>query len=301
MIHARCVDTVALFPHARGAPYRTKLAHLTERYLARKIQEGSHDSVADARATLELALLKFVYGPGFGEPARGGTSLFETLASNGTICSASGPQSTLRECASSGVARCVTTASDEATVSALVDWVSGGTRSKGSDSGEKKEDGDGDGDEKSAPGNGLFFAHLRGYYKHLEESNKRWAEHTGQAFAAENYESIENAEAVATGDENDSAYCEVEEGIAADAALMDLDQGIGVLWDAMPDNAMLILCTGAGDTPRVRTMQERKWKRSRGLGPWGPFTDEAEDELRRMRDRVSRGVVFAGVKQKAPA
>ena len=123
----------------------------------------------------------------------------------------------------------------------------------------------------------------------------------GQAFAAENYESIENAEAVATGDENDSAYCEVEEGIAADAALMDLDQGIGVLWDAMPDNAMLILCTGAGDTPRVRTMQERKWKRSRGLGPWGPFTDEAEDELRRMRDRVSRGVVFAGVKQKAPA
>ena len=49
MIHARCVDTVALFPHARGAPYRTKLAHLTERYLARKIQEGSHDSVADAR------------------------------------------------------------------------------------------------------------------------------------------------------------------------------------------------------------------------------------------------------------
>ena len=299
MIHARCVDTVALFPHARGAPYRTKLAHLTERYLARKIQEGSHDSVADARATLELALLKFVYGPGFGEPARGGTSLFETLASNGTICSASGPQSTLRECASSGVARCVTTASDEATVSALVDWVSGGTRSKGSDSGEKKEDGDGD--EKSAPGDGLFFAHLRGYYKHLEESNKRWAEHTGQAFAAENYESIENAEAVATGDETDSAYCEVEEGIAADAALMDLDQGIGVLWDAMPDNAMLILCTGAGDTPRVRMMQERKWKRSRGLGPWGPFTDEAEDELRRMRDRVSRGVVFAGVKQKAPA
>ena len=56
MIHARCVDTVALFPHARGAPYRTKLAHLTERYLARKIQEGSHDSVADARAPTVVVL-----------------------------------------------------------------------------------------------------------------------------------------------------------------------------------------------------------------------------------------------------
>ncbi|ACO69074.1 predicted protein, partial [Micromonas commoda] len=63
LIHARCVDTVALYPHQRGPPYRTKLAHLTERYLARKIQEGSHDSVADARATLELAMLKFVFGP----------------------------------------------------------------------------------------------------------------------------------------------------------------------------------------------------------------------------------------------
>ena len=39
-----------------------KLAHLTEKFLGRRIQEGTHDSVADARATMELALLKFVFG-----------------------------------------------------------------------------------------------------------------------------------------------------------------------------------------------------------------------------------------------
>lgn len=38
------------------------------RYLHRTIQSGSHDSVDDARATMELALLKIKYGPEFGTP-----------------------------------------------------------------------------------------------------------------------------------------------------------------------------------------------------------------------------------------
>ena len=309
LIHARCVDTVALYPHQRGPPYRTKLAHLTERYLARKIQEGSHDSVADARATLELAMLKFVFGPGFGQRPAAGASLFETLAANGTAVHACGPQITMRECASSGVARSKTTASDEATAVTAAEWIA-----ELADAKKKKEDGDGKGF--------LVFAHLRGYHRHLEESNKRWAEHTGQARAAEEYASIRAAvenggpdagpAATTKGDgENDEGedggiaidagdgYCDVEEGIAADAALMDLDERVRQLWDAMPANGMLILCTGAGDTARTRTLQERKWKRSRGLGPWGPWTDEAEEELRRLRERVSRGVVFAGVKQQS--
>ena len=311
LIHARCVDTVALYPHQRGPPYRTKLAHLTERYLARKIQEGSHDSVADARATLELAMLKFVFGPGFGQRPAAGASLFETLAANGTACHAIGPQITMRECASSGVARSKTTASDEATAVTAAAWIAE------LDAKAKKTSSDeGDGDGKGF----LVFAHLRGYHRHLEESNKRWAEHTGQARAAEEYASI-RAEATngaaadagpantkgdgETGEDGGVAidpgdgYCDVEEGIAADAALMDLDERVRQLWDAMPTNGMLILCTGAGDTARARTLQERKWKRSRGLGPWGAWTDEAEEELRRLRERVSRGVVFAGVKQKS--
>jgi len=312
LIHARCVDTVALYPHQRGPPYRTKLAHLTERYLARKIQEGSHDSVADARATLELAMLKFVFGPGFGQRPAAGASLFETLAANGTACHAIGPQITMRECASSGVARSKTTASDEATAVTAAEWIAELHSKK-----KKTSQSDGDGDGKGF----LVFAHLRGYHRHLDESNKRWAEHTGQARAAEEYASIRAAaengrsdaarDATPKGDgengepdggiaiEAGDGYCDVEEGIAADAALMDLDERVRQLWDAMPENGMLILCTGAGDTARARTAQERKWKRSRGLGPWGPWTDEAEEELRRLRERVSRGVVFAGVKQKS--
>ena len=43
----------------QGAPYRSSLRRLTEKFLKRQIQNGSHDSIDDARAAMELALLKF--------------------------------------------------------------------------------------------------------------------------------------------------------------------------------------------------------------------------------------------------
>ena len=86
MIHANVIDTCALYPHKRGAPYRNALRYLTERFLGRKIQEGSHDSVADARATMELALLKFINGPAFGEVETEGGGLFDVLSSQKVSC-----------------------------------------------------------------------------------------------------------------------------------------------------------------------------------------------------------------------
>jgi RNA exonuclease 1 len=77
--HARVVDTVALFPHPKGPPARPALRVLAMRFLRRPIQRGGagHDSVEDARAALDLALLKFERGPDFG---RGGAERGEKLA-----------------------------------------------------------------------------------------------------------------------------------------------------------------------------------------------------------------------------
>jgi RNA exonuclease 1 len=86
MIHANVVDTCALYPHKRGAPYRNALRFLTERYLGRRIQEGTHDSVADARATMELALLKFINGPSFGEVTTEGEGVFDVLSTHKVDC-----------------------------------------------------------------------------------------------------------------------------------------------------------------------------------------------------------------------
>ena len=51
-----------------------------------------------------------------------------------------------------------------------------------------------------------------------------------------------------------------------------------------------------GDAPRARTLQERKWKRAQNLGPWGPWSAEADAELRATADEARCGMVYAGVK-----
>ncbi|KAK6114980.1 hypothetical protein DH2020_007249 [Rehmannia glutinosa] len=69
--HDLVIDTAVLYRHPRGRSYKTALRVLTRRFLSREIQDSGngHDSVEDARATLELALLKIRHGPSFGVPA----------------------------------------------------------------------------------------------------------------------------------------------------------------------------------------------------------------------------------------
>lgn len=60
MLHGAVVDTVALFPHSSGPPYRRALRDLTKEHLGRAIQLGGasgsagHSSVEDSVATLDL-------------------------------------------------------------------------------------------------------------------------------------------------------------------------------------------------------------------------------------------------------
>ncbi|KAI9481210.1 MAG: ribonuclease H-like domain-containing protein [Benjaminiella poitrasii] len=56
VIHTNVIDTVVLFPHRQGLPYRQSLRKLTSTHLKRFIQTGSdgHDSLEDASACIEL-------------------------------------------------------------------------------------------------------------------------------------------------------------------------------------------------------------------------------------------------------
>ncbi|KAI3464606.1 hypothetical protein Pfo_021269 [Paulownia fortunei] len=69
--HDLVIDTAILYRHPRGRSYKTALRVLTRKFLSREIQDSGngHDSVEDARATMELALLKIRHGPGFGLPS----------------------------------------------------------------------------------------------------------------------------------------------------------------------------------------------------------------------------------------
>jgi RNA exonuclease 1 len=60
--HPNIVDTSVIFEHPKGAPYKSSLKYLTNKYLNKVIQESSHDSVEDSRCCLELIKLKLVEG-----------------------------------------------------------------------------------------------------------------------------------------------------------------------------------------------------------------------------------------------
>lgn len=60
------LDTAWLFPHPSGLPYKNALRFLAQRYLRRRIQQGSHDSSIDAMVSAELVQLKLQHGPSFG-------------------------------------------------------------------------------------------------------------------------------------------------------------------------------------------------------------------------------------------
>ncbi|RMZ85099.1 hypothetical protein DV738_g70, partial [Chaetothyriales sp. CBS 135597] len=85
MTHPFVVDTTLLYPHPRGLPLRSSLRFLTSKYLKREIQGGQqgHDSVEDARAALDLVILKCQKGPGFGVVDANGESIFARLTRAG--------------------------------------------------------------------------------------------------------------------------------------------------------------------------------------------------------------------------
>lgn len=63
LCHPRLADTVILFPHARGLPYRLSLKQLCKDKLNREIQnQGAqgHDSFEDAQATGDLVKIKVI-------------------------------------------------------------------------------------------------------------------------------------------------------------------------------------------------------------------------------------------------
>lgn len=62
--HHLVIDTAVLYKHPRGASYKTALRVLTRRFLSREIQDSrnGHDSIEDARAAMELAILKIKNG-----------------------------------------------------------------------------------------------------------------------------------------------------------------------------------------------------------------------------------------------
>ena len=82
--HPFIVDTAIIYPHPRGAPLKSSLKWLAQKYLEREIQKGDggkgHDSVEDAKACLDLVRQKIQKGPSWGTGDASNESIFKRLS-----------------------------------------------------------------------------------------------------------------------------------------------------------------------------------------------------------------------------
>lgn len=62
--HNLVIDTAVLYKYLRGGSHKASLRVLAKRFLSKDIQQSmsGHDSIEDARAAMELALLKITHG-----------------------------------------------------------------------------------------------------------------------------------------------------------------------------------------------------------------------------------------------
>jgi RNA exonuclease 1 len=81
MTHPFIIDSAIIYPHPRGAPLKSSLKWLCQKYLGREIQKGKdgHDSVEDARAVLDLVKQKCEKGPQWGTNESSSESIFKRL------------------------------------------------------------------------------------------------------------------------------------------------------------------------------------------------------------------------------
>ena len=83
LTHPFIIDTALLYPHPRGAPLKSSLKWLAQKYLSREIQKGhgssGHDSIEDAIACLDLVKLKGEKGPTWGTSEATNESIFKRL------------------------------------------------------------------------------------------------------------------------------------------------------------------------------------------------------------------------------
>ena len=257
-MHRAAVDTSLMFSHPRGPPFKPALRVLSERLLGRRIQDGSHDSVADAAATMALARLKFAKGPAFGEVRPDGVPLADVLGAGQRVSLVDRSKMLARLATGSASAIAANSDADTAVKAAR----------------EAR---------KPIPGGpGLIWAHLSDMGA-FQEARAQRARRRAEV-------SVDNPDAAAHAQE------ELEEAATEARVLSQIDGAVSAVLDAVPAGTLCLVFSGQGDTATARRLLESKFRRNQGLsgGPW----DEADEAaLTRANDCARNGLLFYTVAQ----
>eukprot|EP00897_Mesotaenium_endlicherianum_P004139 jgi/Mesen1/3753/ME000205S03012 len=285
--HLRNLDTSVVYSHPRGPPYRPALRVLAEKYLRRAIQGGSHghDSAEDARAAMDLALLKIHRGPSFGEGGEtGGENLMNILSAKGRRCSLADRRRMLHKFAPGASSALICTSDSDVIAKAQAEV-------------KRKEYVD------------FVWARLADLSEHQSESAKSLEQATAQAATMAAAMTCGKRDGAGDGrPAEDEALPPLTPGTSE--VLRRLDERVQALHNALTPNSVFLVVTAHGDTAIVRRhvreplllftfflLQELKWKRqqasSTGMPPWD---DASEAVLRRFQALAKTGLVFATVK-----
>ncbi|KAM1135804.1 hypothetical protein ACFX13_034723 [Malus domestica] len=230
--HNLVIDTAVLYKYPRGRSYKSKLRDLAQKFLSKEIQQSGlgHDSIEDARAAMDLALLKIRHGPDFGTaPSLVRKRFLTVLSESGKTSSIIDDISIVKRHASE-LSHAVPVFSDDEALSKA---------------------------QKEARNEKVQFI-----WTQFSELNRYF---TKQAEDAEKLNGkIAELISLLTCHKNSGNKKGIRCSLTSELneILMRLDTRIHTLYASLPTNAMLIVCTGHGDIATVSRLKKMLMDRS---------------------------------------
>ncbi|KAL7586018.1 hypothetical protein Lser_V15G46366 [Lactuca serriola] len=225
--HNLVIDTAVLYKHSRGGTYKIALRVLTRKFLEREIQGSGngHDSIEDAKAAMDLAFLKIKNGPDFGRPPSFTRKKFLTvLGDSGKASSFIDNISIVKRYASESSHSIPVTCDDEALSKAIKEV-------------------------KNEKVHFVWaqFTELSSYYKKQADDD-----------VALNTKVAEMIALLTCSNNKSKARKSIKYTVTPDLkqVLNQLNSKIKNIYSNLPNNAMLIVCSGHGDSAIVRRLRK---------------------------------------------
>lgn len=261
--HNLVIDTAVLYKHPRGS-YKAALRVLSRRFLGREIQDSDngHDSVEDAKATLELALLKIKNGPDFGIPPSQQLlrrKLLSVLSDTGKGSSIIDNISTVRRYAAELSHTIPVSSDDEALSKAIKEVRNDKVQFIWTQFAE-------------------LYAHLRKQADDSEKLNKKLAEMIALLTCEKQSNSRKSIKFDVTPEQKD--------------ILSRMNQRVRSIYSNLPLNAMLIICTGHGDTAIVQRVRKTLSEQTDA----SMSREKIVKLLEELQAQAEVGLCFVGVK-----
>ncbi|GAB7352683.1 hypothetical protein MBLNU459_g3044t1 [Dothideomycetes sp. NU459] len=303
------IDTTLLYPHPKGAPQRSSLKWLSQKYLSREIQHrgpAGHDSLEDARACLDLVKQKCEKGKAWGTSEATAESIFKRLAragvddtdaangSSAKLSSQSAPSKTgavvdwgdPKRGFGGGAAVAIACENDDDVVQGVRRAVLGSSATATKDQGDGRR-------EETIPAHGCDFVWAR--LRELEALRGWWS--TSKTTDAT--ERLAKTLSSATDIDTDA---ETLTPAALKASTSRTVDKIRQIYSSLPSKTAFIVYSGSGDPRELRRLSElqAQFKKSYQTLKWDElpvkWTDMEEQALRAAAMKARSGIGFVSVK-----